>query len=358
MRKEKIITIVGARPQFVKMATLSPCLRKSFKEVVIHTGQHYDKKMSSVFFSELKIPKPQYNLGIRVANQGEQTARMISGIEKVLIKEKPRLVIVYGDTNSTLAGALAAAKLNISVAHVEAGLRSFNRSMPEETNRVIVDHISNLLFCPTQNAVLNLKAEGIDSGIYLVGDLTQDSIFRYLRQAEARSEVLIRLGISRGKYYLFTMHRAGNTLDIACLKKVLAVIDNLDFPVIFPVHPRTKEFLRSSFKPKKSLIFKQPVAYLDMLVLEKNARAIITDSGGIQKEAYILKVPCFTIREETEWKETLRGGCNRLINIETADLASQLRKINRSAGSFISNIYGHCNTAEKIEKAIADYIET
>ncbi|HDZ77179.1 MAG TPA: UDP-N-acetylglucosamine 2-epimerase (non-hydrolyzing) [Candidatus Omnitrophica bacterium] len=344
----KVVTIVGARPQFIKAATLSSYLKREFNDVIIHTGQHYDKGMSDVFFSQLKIPKPKYNLGIRSSSQGEQVGKMLIGIEKVLMKEKPRLVIVYGDTNSTLAGALAAVKLHIPIAHIEAGLRSFNRSMPEEINRVSVDHISDLLFCPTRTAVLNLKNENIKKGVYLVGDVMYDSICCYLSKAQDKSKILSKMKLARRGYYLLTIHRAENTSDLNRLKEILAYFDKLDLPVIFPIHPRTRKFIANSFKSRGNLVLTLPVSYLDMLMLEQNARAIITDSGGVQKEAYILKVPCFTLRNETEWVETLKYGCNRLIKNDAGGLSFTLRRLDRDLIRFKSNIYGRGNAAEKI----------
>lgn len=353
MIKNKIITIVGARPQFVKTAVLSPYLRKRFNEIIIHTGQHYDREMSDLFFDELKIPKPNYNLGIRSIKQGEQMAKMMAGIENILIKEKPCLVVVYGDTNSTLAGALAAAKLKVPIAHIEAGLRSYNRSMPEEINRVIVDHISDFLFCPTKTAVANLKNEGITKGVYLVGDVMCDSIRCYLPMAKAKSKILLKLGLKRKAYYLLTIHRLSNTTDLEKLKKTLSCMDNLDLSVIFPVHPRTRKFLGNAFKPKKALTLILPVSYLDMLILEQNAKIIFTDSGGIQKEAYILKVPCFTLRDETEWVETLKHGCNRIMNFDIIKDAYRVcRNLTVSRDKFHPRLYGDGNAAKKIYKII------
>lgn len=350
MKKSKVVTVVGARPQFIKTAVLSPHLREKFNEIIIHTGQHYDKEMSDIFFDELSIPKPDYNLGIRSLKQGEQTSKMLVGIERILIKVKPRLVIVHGDTNSTLAGALAAAKLKIPVAHVEAGLRSFNRSMPEEINRVITDHISEVLFCPTKTAALNLKNEGIVKGVYLVGDVMYDSMCCYLPQARSKSEILSNLMLERRRYYLLTIHRASNTLDLEKLNKILSLIDNSDLPVIFPIHPRTKNFLGNSFKPKNALIIISPVSYLDMLVLEENAKAIFTDSGGVQKEAYILKVPCLTFRSETEWVETLKYRCNQIVkHVDIKYFSAILRRLNTiNKKCFNLNVYGNGNSVKKI----------
>ncbi|HEX7400538.1 MAG TPA: UDP-N-acetylglucosamine 2-epimerase (non-hydrolyzing), partial [candidate division Zixibacteria bacterium] len=311
----KIISVVGARPQFIKLASLSKELRKKHHEIIIHTGQHYDDNLSKVFFSELSIPKPDYNLGIGSAEHGEQTGRMMEGIERILLSEKPNLVIVYGDTNSTLAGALAAAKLNIPVAHVEAGLRSYRKSMPEEINRVLTDHVSTLLFCPTPTSVKNLKKEGITKGVHLVGDVMYDSLLDHLKVAEKKSRIMRKLNLRKKEFYLLTIHRAENTDIKENLKKVTQIIAHLDKKVVFPIHPRTRnklgEFkLLSRLLSLSNLILIDPVSYLDMLILEKNAGFILTDSGGVQKEAFFLRIPCLTLRDETEWVETLESGWN------------------------------------------------
>jgi len=353
MTRPKIITVVGARPQFIKAAVLSHAIRRRFKEIVVHTGQHYDYEMSQNLFRELHIPKPNYNLGVRVSNREKQVEKMLLGIEKLLIKEKPQLVMVYGDTNSTLAGALATAKLNIPLVHVEAGLRSFNLTMPEEVNRVIVDRISEFLFCPTSTSVANLKREGITRNVFLVGDVMNDSIWSYLPMARKKSKILPKLKLEPKKYYLLTIHRAGNTTNIKNLKNILKHIDDLDVPTVFPIHPRTKKFLKSSFKPRKKIILIPPISYLDMLILEENAKMIFTDSGGIQKEAYILKVPCITIRNETEWVETLKGGCNRLSNIKAGTFSRVYRHAIESKPRFNSCPYGKGNAAEKITEVLS-----
>lgn len=332
-KKIKIATVVGARPQFIKLSPLSKQLRKRFKEVVIHTGQHYDKNLSDVFFKELKLPIPDYNLNVACARQGEQTARMICGIERVLQKERPQIVMVYGDTNSTLAGALAAAKLNIPIAHVEAGLRSYNRKMPEEINRVLTDHLSAFLFCPTDTAVLNLKKEGIVKNVYNVGDVMYDAVMYYLKEAEKCSGILDKLGIRNIPYYLITVHRAENTDSKDKLKKIMDIVSGLDKKVVFPVHPRTKKALEVFGIRSKvpNLLLITPVSYFNMLVLEKNAKVILTDSGGVQKEAYMLRVPCITLREETEWVETVNAGWNYLGGVDKnriLGLAAKLKNKN------------------------------
>jgi len=345
----KIVIIVGARPQFIKAAAISRAIqtsdkkKKKIQEILVHTGQHYDYLMDRVFFEELEIPQPHYHLGVGSGSHGKQTGIMLERIETVLQKEKPEAVLVYGDTNSTLAGALAAAKLNIPVAHVEAGLRSYNRRMPEEINRLITDHLSTFLFCPTSEAVRNLSKEGIKDGrakvVKNVGDVMYDSILHYSKIAEMKSTILEDLNLfnpqslrARGlsepeaairipQYYLVTLHRAENTDDPKRLKSILKALNEIgkDVPVILPLHPRTKKMMgvhRLSIKARGVKMI-DPVSYLNMVMLEKHARAILTDSGGVQKEAYWFKVPCFTLRDETEWVETVKSGWNVLVGAET-----------------------------------------
>lgn len=323
----KLATIVGARPQFIKAAPVSRAIAAHNKhisretsyinEVLVHTGQHYDNNMSTVFFHELMLPEPAYNLGVGSGSHGKQTGEMLKRIEEVLIKEQPDCVIVYGDTNSTLAGALAAVKLHIPVAHVEAGLRSFNRQMPEEINRLITDHISSLLFCPTETAVKNLAQEGITKGVHLVGDIMYDALLYSLQIAEKKSTILQYLQLQPKEYFLVTVHRVENIRDEKRLRTLVEAFRELSFtsPVIWPVHPHTRQRLvefNEMFNnyDQEEVRMIDPVSYLDMLVLEKGAKAILTDSGGIQKEAFWLQVPCITLREETEWLETLEEGWN------------------------------------------------
>ncbi|MDE2059273.1 MAG: UDP-N-acetylglucosamine 2-epimerase (non-hydrolyzing) [candidate division NC10 bacterium] len=311
----KIVTIVGARPQFIKCAPVSREFRKVASEVLVHTGQHYDDNMSDLFFRDLEIPKPDYNLCVGSGSHGAQSGEMLKLIEEVLLKERPDYVVVFGDTNSTLAGALAAAKLHIPVAHVEAGLRSFNRQMPEEINRVITDHLSSLLFCPTETAVKNLAQEGITKGVELVGDVMYEALLNNLQIAECRSAILTRLNLQPKGYFLATIHRAENTDDGRRLQSILVALQELSaiHPVIWPVHPRTRLALEShhpSLQINQSLRLIDPVSYLDMLVLEKRSHVILTDSGGVQKEAYWFGVPCVTLRDETEWVETVEQGWN------------------------------------------------
>lgn len=312
----KIVTVVGARPQFVKAAAVGRALRGCVREVLVHTGQHYDDSMSQVFFDELEIPRPDHHLGIGSGGHGVQTGAMLAAIEDVLQRETPDRVLVYGDTNSTLAGALAAAKLHIPVAHVEAGLRSFNRRMPEEINRVMTDHVSDLLFCPSEVAVENLSAEGIRAGVHLSGDVMYEALMYAATLASRRSGVLDRMGLVPGGYALATLHRAENTDVPAHLDLLLAALDAVArrMPVVFPVHPRTRGRLPAAGSERAcgDLRMIDPVGYLDMVRLEAGASVILTDSGGIQKEAYWLHVPCVTLRGETEWVETVRQGWNVL----------------------------------------------
>jgi UDP-N-acetylglucosamine 2-epimerase len=310
----KVASIVGARPQFIKAAPLDRELRREHQHVLIHTGQHYDYAMSAVFFDELGIPEPDYNLGVGSASHGKQTGEMLIGIEETLVREQPHCVIVYGDTNSTLAGALAAAKLHLPVAHVEAGLRSYNRSMPEEINRVLTDHVADLLFCPTETAVGNLAREGITQGVYNVGDVMYDALLQSADVVQRSTGFLDTLDVQAKSYLLVTVHRAGNTDDTDKLFCILAALDQMQETVLFPAHPRTRQAMEGvGYAPAPHVRLLEPVSYLEMLVLEKNARMVLTDSGGVQKEAYLLAVPCVTLREETEWVETVEAGWNTLV---------------------------------------------
>lgn len=321
-----VATVVGARPQFIKAAPVSAALRRQAREILIHTGQHYDDRLSDVFFREMALPEPDYHLGIGSASHGRQTGQMLAAIEEVLLAERPDAVLVYGDTNSTLAGALAAAKLHIPVAHVEAGMRSFDRAMPEEINRVVADHVSTLLLCPTETAVRNLAAEGLRAGVHLVGDVMYDALLRFLPLARTRSRVLDELGVAPRAYVLATVHRAANTDDPARLERIVRGLGELDGPTIFPVHPRTaKALVAAGLALPPSVRCVEPLGYLDMLRLAEQARLIVTDSGGVQKEAYMLGVPCLTLREETEWPETVRAGWNRLVGTDTGRLVAAAR---------------------------------
>ena len=356
---KKIITIIGARPQFIKAAMVSRALSKEIEEIIVHTGQHYDKNMSEIFFEQLQIPKPKYNLGIGSGSHGKQTGEMLIEIEEVLLKEKPDYVMVYGDTNSTLAGALAASKLLIPIIHVEAGLRSYNMEMPEEQNRVLTDHISSILICPTQTAVDNLKKEGITKNVYLTGDVMCDSVIYYSNLAQEKINLssieLIPIYEKKDvkEWYLTTIHRAENTMDDKNLTNILEVFEKLDKMVIFPVHPRIKSMVNELYKKNnyKNIYFIEPVDYLTMLYLTKNAHKVVTDSGGLQKECYILDTPCITIRNQTEWVETLKNGYNILSNPEKNEL---FEKIINAKICDLNKIhyYGDGHAAEKINEII------
>lgn len=311
----KVVTIVGARPNFIKMAPVSKAFYKYCDEVIVHTGQHYDYEMDRIFFEELSIPEPDYHLGVGSGTHGSQTGEMLRRIEEVLIKEGPDVALVIGDTNTTLAGALAAAKIHMPIAHLEAGLRSYDKSMPEEINRVLTDHCSDILFCPTRSSMENLGREGISRDVYMTGDVMVDAMVAHYDIAVKKSRVITDLGIRRGDYYLATVHRAENTDSQSNLKNIVDALCELD-NVILPCHPRTEKRLKDfglwgRLSERVKVI--RPVGYYDILVLEKNAKKILTDSGGVQKEAYILKVPCVTMRKNTEWTETVEDGWNVLV---------------------------------------------
>lgn len=316
----RIVTILGARPQFIKAAAVSRVAASTpgVEELLLHTGQHYDENMSDVFFQEMGIPRPAYQLGMGTGTHGAMTGRMLGGIEEVLLELKPHWVLIYGDTNSTLAGALAAAKLHIPVAHVEAGLRSFNRRMPEETNRVLSDHASDLLFAPTATAVRNLANEGLAGDkVRLVGDVMYDAALYFGEQAERGSPVLREQGLASGRYVLATVHRAENTDDPARLAAIFRGLMAIAraIPVVLPLHPRTRQALTRAGlleEVERRLRVLPPVGYLDMVMLEKHARLVATDSGGVQKEAFFYRVPCLTLRDETEWVELVELGWNTL----------------------------------------------
>lgn len=352
-----LLTVVGARPQFVKAAPLSRALRRRFREVLVHTGQHYDREMSETFFEELRIPPPDRHLGIGSGSHGRMTGRMLEALEAVLLTRRPDLVLVLGDTNSTLAGALAAAKVGIPVAHVEAGLRSFDARMPEEINRTLTDHLSRLLFCPTATAVRNLRREGISRGVHQVGDVMQDAILQSLARARRLASPEARL--ARGSYYLATLHRQENVDDPERLRAIVGALERLDRPTLLPIHPRTRDRVRRlGLRPGGALLLKPPAPYLDMLLLESRARVILTDSGGVQKEAFILGTPCVTLRESTEWVETLRAGANRLAGadperIRRAVAAAERRGRVRPAG----DVYGRGRAAETIARVLDRFFE-
>ncbi len=383
----KIVTIIGARPQFIKAAVVSRAIQtsnkkeKKIQEILVHTGQHYDYLMDRVFFEELQLPKPDYHLGVGSGSHARQTGMMLERIETVLLKEKPEIAIVYGDTNSTLAGALAAAKLNIPVAHVEAGLRSYNRDMPEEINRLLTDHLSSFLFCPTPQAVRNLLKEGIKDGkgkvVKNVGDVMYDSVLYYSKIAEEKSTILRKLNLCfltpnscterfpvvgsyrqtvpypTPNYYLATLHRAENTDNPKKLKSILKALNEIgkNTPVILPLHPRTRKMIKvhGFLNDTRRIHLIDPVSYLNMLKLEKNAKSILTDSGGVQKEAYWFKVPCFTLREETEWVETVKIGWNILTGTENQKILEEVRLLEkRRPPKKRPGVFGDGKAGEKI----------
>jgi UDP-GlcNAc3NAcA epimerase len=359
----KICTIVGARPQFIKAAVVSRAIKDGnhstidsaavINEVIIHTGQHYDANMSDIFFAELNIPLPDYHLGIGGGSHGQNTGRMIEAIERVLVKEQPDWVLVYGDTDSTLAGAIAAVKLNIPIAHVESGLRSFNRRMPEEINRVLTDHVSTLLFTPTETATLNLAREGIaGEKVKQVGDVMYDAVLFYAEKAESIPSILKKTAIQAKQYNLITIHRAENTDDKTRLSAILDGLRLAGSLMIWPVHPRTKERIKEfKLTIPSNIQFIDPVGYLDMVMLEKSARLIITDSGGVQKEAYFHRVPCLTIREETEWIETVESGWNRLVNASPELIAKTLQDTFNAIDQ-VTSLYGDGSAGKKIVREL------
>jgi UDP-N-acetylglucosamine 2-epimerase len=348
----KIATVVGARPQFIKCAPVSRELRKLATDVLVHTGQHYHDNMSEVFFRDLDLPRPDYNLGVGSGPHGAQTGAMLERIEEALLKERPDYVLVYGDTNSTLAGALAAAKLHIPVAHIEAGLRSFNRSMPEEINRVMSDHLSTLLFCPTGTAIKNLAQEGITRGAHLVGDVMYDAVLQFVEIANQRSTILSDLDLKPKEYLLATVHRPYNTDFNENLENILAALREIGERVIFPVHPRTRQRLTQLGLDKaqsanENLQFVWPTGYLDMLMLEQNARLILTDSGGVQKEAYFFAVPCVTLRPETEWVETVDTGWNVIVGANRSQIRNAVSEKQWPEGS-PPPLFGNGRAAHRI----------
>jgi len=348
----RVLTVLGARPQFIKAAPVSKILRQHHQEYLVHTGQHYDDAMSDLFFRQLAIPAPDVNLGVGSGPHGAQTGAMMAGVEKVASEQRPDWLLVYGDTNSTLAGALVAAKLHIPVAHVEAGLRSYDRRMPEEINRVVADHLSTLLFCPTHTAVANLLREGVTDGVQMVGDVMFDAFQDNLAVARAGTGILDDLGLAGERYQLLTVHRAENVDEPSTLAAILQGVGDSGLRTVFPVHPRTRAALQSSavqVAPNVELI--EPVGYLEMLVLEENAETVVTDSGGVQKEAFFVGRPCITLRDRTEWTETVAGGWNVLVGTDPLKIADAMRTF-RPVGQR-RNLFGDGHAAERVVKAMA-----
>lgn len=358
---KKIVTVVGARPQFIKAAAVSRVIRNECRaqldETLVHTGQHYDENMSRVFFDELDIPRPKYNLGISGGHHGAMTGRMLESIENVLLEEKPDWILIYGDTNSTLAGALAAAKLHLPVAHVEAGLRSFNMRMPEEVNRIVADRLSTLLFCPTDTAVRNLGNEGVVRGVENVGDVMYDVALFYREQARRHSRILGSLSLAEGGFALATCHRAENTDDPVRLGEIVKALSDLSgqMDVVLPLHPRTRKLLADTGLVEKLGKVKvlAPLPFLDMVALEQAAKLILTDSGGVQKEAFFYGVPCITMRDETEWVETVDLGWNRLVGATSSAISAAVAEcLNSPLPALPSSPYGDGHAATRIVKSL------
>ncbi|WP_081212176.1 non-hydrolyzing UDP-N-acetylglucosamine 2-epimerase [Salegentibacter sediminis] len=379
----KLLTIVGARPQIIKAAALSRTIKKNFsseiEEIIVHTGQHYDENMSQIFFDELQIPKPNYNLNVGSGSHGKQTAAMIEGIEEILISEEPNYIVLYGDTNSTLAGAIAASKIHIPIVHIEAGLRSFNKSMPEEINRIMCDHSSTFLFTPTLTGYKNLLNEGFEEnngsfnidnpGIFHCGDVMYDNSLFFSDISDSKSSIQFSLDLKDKSYILTTIHRNNNTDDPVRLSNIfqglIEIIETSKLQVVLPLHPRTKnklqqlpEELQQRIKNNKKLRIIDPVSFLDMIQLEKNAELIITDSGGVQKEAYFFQKPCLILRNETEWVEIIKEGSGVLVNANHDKIIDSFKKMYKSKKSF-PPIFGDGNSANFIcEKLIENLISS
>lgn len=355
----RVMSVVGARPQFIKAAPVCRALREKHEEILVHSGQHYDYGMSDVFFEQLSIPRPDYNLAVGSGAHGKQTGEMLGMLEELFLEKMPDVVLVYGDTNTTLAAGLAAAKAGIPVAHVEAGLRSFNRSMPEELNRVVVDHLSDVLLCPTSTAVTNLEREGIVSGVHLVGDVMLDTA-RFFCDLAGAEQTLEQFGVEPGGYFLATVHRAATSDSPVHLKSIVDAFASLGKPVLWAVHPRTSKNLEtfglaSSVQDSSNIRAIPPVSYNEMIALLSHAEALLTDSGGMQKEAYFLGVPCITLRDETEWVETVELGWNRLVGTDTAAIVAAAAAIDRPTAR--PEVYGDGHSAEAIVRVLEDAFE-
>lgn len=350
----RIVSIVGARPQFIKASPFLRAARREHESVLVHTGQHYDDNMSDLFFRELDLPAPDFHLGVGSGPHGAQTGAMLASLERVIVGTKPDWAVIFGDTNSTLAGALAAVKLNIPVAHVEAGLRSFNRRMPEEINRVVADHLSELLFCPSETAVRHLAAEGRTRNVYLTGDVMREAYAIASVRARRDSTVLEKLGLTERQYLLATVHRAENTGDQSRLRNILRAFAGLDETIVFPVHPRTRAALNGvNGRLSGNVRLIDPVGYLDITRLQLGARAILTDSGGLQKEAYWSGVPCITLREETEWSETVDAGWNVLTGADSARIVSAVKTFTPPAAR--PDLYGEQRPSTRMIELLASH---
>jgi UDP-N-acetylglucosamine 2-epimerase len=352
----RIVTVVGNRPQFVKAAAISRVLRERMEELIVHTGQHYDDELSRVFFEELSVPAPDRELDAGGGTNTAQTARILAALEPVLDELRPSLVLVYGDTNSTLAGALAASQKGIPTGHVEAGMRSFDRSMPEELNRVLTDHTSDLLLCSTDTAILNLEREGVRGESHLVGDVMADVSLAFRDIAEERSKILDELGVEPGQYLAVTAHRAGNVDRPERLEALVTLLEALPGPAVLPLHPRTRERLQAAGLMQRldGIKVVPPLGYLDFLKLARHARAVLTDSGGVQKEAYLLGVPCVTLRDTTEWVETVEAGWNTLVDL---DAAAALAALERPPPEDRPELYGGGHAAERVCEVLSAYTQ-
>lgn len=358
----RIATVVGARPQFIKAAAVCRAIEAhnrqggpAIEEVLIHTGQHYDAAMSGTLFQELSIRTPRYNLEVGSGSHAVQTARMLERLERVLLDERPAWVLTYGDTNSTLAAALVAAKLHVPIAHVEAGLRSFNTAMPEEINRIVTDRLSQLLFCPTDTAVANLRNEGLCEGVHNVGDVMYDSVLHNIGLAKERSQVLGDLGVTPGEYFLATVHRAENTDVPERLAAILDAFAEIKWPIVLPLHPRTRKVLeQADWRLPDTVQLAGPLPYLDVLMLQQHARAVLTDSGGIQKEAFFLRVPCITLRDETEWVETVQAGWNTIVGADKEKILAAVAALDDRPVEPESQPFGDGRASEKIVQVLLD----
>jgi len=351
----KIVTVVGARPQFIKAAALSPEItRQGLHEVMVHTGQHYDYGMSQIFFDELKMRRPDHSLGVGSGTHAEQTAEMMKRLEPILDSERPDWVLIYGDTNSTLAASLVAAKLRLPIAHVEAGLRSFDKTMPEEINRVVADHLASLCFAPTSGAAVNLRREGIVGSVRVVGDLMVDLALSTAKNLPARPEVLRRLAVEPKQYAVATIHRAANTDNKDAFQRIMTGLRGLNFPVVLPAHPRIMQSLKQLHlsQPFHNVRICDPLSYTDLIALQVHARVVVTDSGGIQKEAYVLGTPCVTLRQETEWVETLTDGWNVLAGQDPEAIARTAAR-ERPSGARQA-FFGSGQTAGKIARILLE----
>lgn len=361
----KIVTVIGARPQFIKAAIVSKEIRKKHEEILIHTGQHYDKNMSDVFFKELGMAEPEYNLGVGSKSHAAMTAEMMVKMEEILLKEKPDVVLLYGDTNSTLAAALTAAKLLIPIAHVEAGERAYMKEIPEELNRIVADHFSKWCFCATDKAVKFLAYEGIKEHVYNVGDVMYDAILYYSKQAESQGESYYLQHLTyiyptkvpiQDKWYLATIHRPENTVDVKHVTEILEGFQKLDYPVIFAVHPRTQKLVSQigNIEKYSNVHFVEPLSYFEVIFFAKNAVKVMTDSGGLQKECYMLEVPCVTVYMESEWTETLAGNCNVMCKADRDDIFEKIMNTEVDRSYYRKPYFGDGTASEQIVKILEE----